>query len=549
MFLLLGNMSMTRSQSLSWPSSCRLQLHGLSMPYLYAIALVILACCTAVDATDGQDDVNWIYPKGGEMFYFLDTVNVTYRSPYSNPWMFIFCYLDRTVNSVTEIRMQEALPYDGSMLIPLNFTTSTSCWLNLRASDTGNLGSNSNQWTLSDVDRPGGPITTGAASVTSTSTSTSAAVTTEATATVLSASISASTSEASSNDRGGSSDGFTQGEKIGLGVGIGLGASALCIGVIWWYHRHLMQRQHEREVYRKVLGLNDDGAGLPGPVGFPEIPHDRVNGWRYQTQPLSMVSITGPSYSRISGHSTDWRPSDVGTLYQYYDPSYTEHPGQSSVAGTSTPVPPSIAGQTAVRRSFNHSHADIAPTSMPDPVAIRTTTDTRYDPRYDPEGQHATTSCITPQRRMPSVNYGPGGRLDAGTGADFSLLPDYQSPNSNGRPRRSFANDDLYDPSTPPTPPPPHSAHTRTHQQPRHLIQPNIARSSTAAPSVAPSDAPSELPAEQVHRGYGPAAELPGDGQQPMLRHQRSNLYAMEQKFLLSDVAPLRTEGGRSSRT
>lgn len=88
------------------------------MAYLYAIALTVLAWCAAVEAADSQDPVTWIFPKGGEMFYYLDTVNVTYQSPYSNPWMYIFCYQDSTVNSVSE-----------SSFRPLYALPHPECWL------------------------------------------------------------------------------------------------------------------------------------------------------------------------------------------------------------------------------------------------------------------------------------------------------------------------------------------------------------------------------------------------------------------------------------
>lgn len=69
---------------------------------LYAIVLFILAHCTTVQAGVAQDSVIWIYPEGGEMFYYLDTVNVTYQSSLGDLWLFIICYKDKTVDSLTE---------------------------------------------------------------------------------------------------------------------------------------------------------------------------------------------------------------------------------------------------------------------------------------------------------------------------------------------------------------------------------------------------------------------------------------------------------------
>lgn len=81
---------------------CRSSSPVSALLYLYAIALFVLAHCTVVDAGVAQDSVIWVYPEGGEMFYFLDTVNVTYQSSVGDLWMFILCYKDKTVNSITE---------------------------------------------------------------------------------------------------------------------------------------------------------------------------------------------------------------------------------------------------------------------------------------------------------------------------------------------------------------------------------------------------------------------------------------------------------------
>lgn len=284
------------------------------------------------------------------------------------------------------------------------------------------------------------------------------------------------------------------------------------------------------------MGGNHSGAGSPGSDASPEHPVDRVNEWRYQTQhPVALVA--GSSYSMASVHSNDWQAGGAGSPFQYYDPTSDGHPGKPSVAGRTNTLPPSVPAQTAVIHDFPPSHVNIPPGPVPDSAPVEGVTATSY---RNLEAGNARASSNAARPSMPSVNYGPTGRLDAGTGADFSLLPDYQSP-INGRPDNSFAIDEIYEARTPSTPPPPHSAHTRTTRP----SMPSVAGSSTAAPSFAPS----ELPTEQTHRGYGPDAELPGDLQQPMLRHQRSNMHDAEQKFLVADVMPFRQAGGPSSET
>jgi hypothetical protein len=57
------------------------------MACMSAIGLGILAVRTAVEAADSLDNVTWIYPKGGEIFYYLGNTNVTDQYSYSNLWI------------------------------------------------------------------------------------------------------------------------------------------------------------------------------------------------------------------------------------------------------------------------------------------------------------------------------------------------------------------------------------------------------------------------------------------------------------------------------
>lgn len=279
----------------------------------------------------------------------------------------------------------------------------------------------------------------------------------------------------------------------------------------------------------KVMGQNDGGAGSPALSGFPEHLVDRANERQYEAQQHPVASVG--AYSMASVHSHDWHTSDPGAPFQHYDPTYEGHQGTASVTGTSTTLAPTIPTQIAVANNTPSSHVNTAPGPVPDPAAMQEVTTSDY---RGLQAGPASNSPNTAQQHRPSVNYGPRGRLDAGTGADFSLLPDYQSP-INGIPINHSQHDDTYEATTPSTPPPPHSAHTRTARP----SMPGVAGSSVAAPTVAPS----ELPTEQTYRGYGPDAELPGDLQQPMLRHQRSNVLDAEQKFLVAHVMPFRNKG------
>lgn len=58
--------------------------------------------CAPDTSTDDQRSVTWIYPNGEEIFHYLDTVNVSYQSPYPEPWLYTFCYNNETANTVRQ---------------------------------------------------------------------------------------------------------------------------------------------------------------------------------------------------------------------------------------------------------------------------------------------------------------------------------------------------------------------------------------------------------------------------------------------------------------
>lgn len=70
-----------------------------------AVALLLtrqVGLCAPFPSTDDQRSVTWIYPTGAEVFHYLDTVNVTYQSSYPEPWLYTFCYENKTANTVRQ---------------------------------------------------------------------------------------------------------------------------------------------------------------------------------------------------------------------------------------------------------------------------------------------------------------------------------------------------------------------------------------------------------------------------------------------------------------
>lgn len=431
----------------------------------------------------------------------------------------------------------------------MNFTTLTSCWFNLRNSTESNKGSNSNKWSLTEVKRQSGPITTGAAASSATTTTSLPS----SSAAAASATSSAKASASASNN-----DDISAGARAGLGIGVGIGTSLVCAGAFWLYYRHVKKKEHHQEVYRRIVGEHGGAAGS-GQDSFAT-PSEHLEPWRYGSTPQPAPSAAGSAYSGASDHSSDWYPSQApsSVTYQYYDPVGSNH---HVPAGHHNP-PPSIittASMTAeppstIVRDISVPRAE----HVPEAAAIRDVRDLNsslYPSEFnEPVSPVSADTEVTPPR-VSSVNYGPMGRLDASTGADFTLLPDYTPPTAGVGQRED--EEDIYGPPTPRSPPPPHSAHAHIanqhlpqdqHQQQHQPWPPPQATQEHAWRASPHSDSANfvELPTAQTHHGYGPRAELPADdGVQPALRQQRSDLWGPEQKFLLQDVAPLRTEPRR----
>lgn len=441
--------------------------------------------------------------------------------------------------------MQEAEPNDASMLILMNFTSRTSCWFNLRENTSSNKGSNTNKWSLRDK-RQSGSITTGA-SLLSTTTTTSLLSSSSSSTASASPSPSVNSTSVSSNDD------LSTGAKAGLGIGVGIGTSLLCAGAFWLYYRHVKRKEHHQEVYRRIVG-GHGGAAAPGQDSFTT-PSEHLEPWRYGSTPQPAPSAAGSAYSGASDHSSDWYSSQatVNAPYQYYDPVGSSHhipavhhhhpPPSVLTTASMTAEPPS-----SIVRGLNTPRAE----HVPEAAAIRDVQDLNsslYPSEYNEPVSPVSADRDIPPPRSSSVNYGPMGRLDASTGADFTLLPDYTSPTGGDGQRED--EDDIYGPPTPRSPPPPHSAHAHiANEHLPHQQQPPLPQATQEhawqSSSHSPSTDVAELPTAQTHHGDGPRAELPaGDGRQLALRQQPSDLRGPEQKFLLQDMAPLRTEQRR----
>ncbi|POS72915.1 hypothetical protein DHEL01_v208692 [Diaporthe helianthi] len=572
------------SEGLSIPSRSTPVPGRRSFPFSTSILIVTALLASrvglcAADSSNDNDDVDdelgsvtWTFPRGGEIFHHLDTVNVTYQSSYSAPWLYIWCYENKTANTARFIRKTEVEPLNASALMHMDFSTSTPCWFNLRDGTKSNKGLNSENWSLKQTERRSGAIITGA-SVSPTTAATSLP-SSSASAAAIAVTTAAAAAQASSSSSSGSSNGddISAGAKAGLGIGVGIGTSLVCAGAFWLYYRHVKRKEHHQEVYRRIMGGGGGSAG-PGHDTFAATPNnnnsngEHLEPWRYGGTPQPAPSAAGSAWSGVSDPSTtDWYAGQQATAaqapYQYYDPvgsshqlaamaggagmgagyyyhHHHHHYPQPSVTTTASMTaepprpPPQSANANAAPTSnaphhHHHPHPHYQTDYVPEAAAIRDVQDlssSLYPTEYNepispisatapplpppPAADEERPSSIPPPR-LASVNYGPNGPRDASTGADFTLLPDYSTAPAADA---TVEEDDIYGPPTPP----------------QH------------AGAV-------ELPTAQTHRGYyGPQAELPAGGG-GVQQQRQDQLRGPEQKVLLRDAEGLRTAGRRRQR-
>lgn len=207
--------------------------------------LVLFGVCWSLLLSGGaraetDNGVTFLYPAGGEMFYYLDTVNVTYTSSFSEPYLFTFCR--KADDSIRQVRMQEATPYDGSTLVSMNFTSNYVCWFDLKPATSGGGGANSQGWTLSSNQRE--QTTWGLPQATATSTSPSETATSTAETSIPEERI----------------DKKSKGLSAGAKAGIGISVTVVILGVasffasVWW-----RRRKRQQQAQQQIINLANAG--------------------------------------------------------------------------------------------------------------------------------------------------------------------------------------------------------------------------------------------------------------------------------------------------
>lgn len=191
-------------------------------PHCALISSVLVI--TKMASADSGANGTWLYPDPSTTptFNYLDTLNASWTSDFSTPWLHLYCGVINGNSSspvLGELYNQTA-PATGSLDFPLNYALEPfSCHFELSRQPAVGLGP---PYALSgtfnvDIESNAKPVTWTRNTETSSTASTSTTASTNQTST---------TSSTPSAKSSGSSS-LSQGAKAGIGVGVALGVLAL----------------------------------------------------------------------------------------------------------------------------------------------------------------------------------------------------------------------------------------------------------------------------------------------------------------------------------
>ncbi|KAE9370160.1 hypothetical protein N431DRAFT_559420 [Stipitochalara longipes BDJ] len=149
-------------------------------------------------AADKDNGVTFFYPPAGLTFNYLDTVNVSYNSPFTQPVLLTIC-LKYSGGGQLEKDNQYGHPNNSSNLVLISWTEFVSCYFTLRpskAAGNGSMDTNSPWFRINSEARP--------------------------TPTIFGLNQNSTIIPTNSSTRT-PSEGLSSGAKIGIGVGVALG--------------------------------------------------------------------------------------------------------------------------------------------------------------------------------------------------------------------------------------------------------------------------------------------------------------------------------------
>ncbi|KAH6844922.1 sulfate transporter family-domain-containing protein [Chaetomium sp. MPI-CAGE-AT-0009] len=276
---------------------------------------VLLAGALMSSMVVGQDHdpdhgVVFIYPIAGQVYNKMDTINVTYTSPFPTPNLYLWC--DSGGRNVLK---QAAPGYNATVPITLDFTSATPCWFNLRPGTVAGFGANSRYFDLIDEERESGSRVFGpggsAPTPTQLSTATSASKgSSSPTKTHVSANTSVMPPAASSTP----SD-----STAGRGAGVGVVLLAVC-GVLAWGWRQRRRgadrvvdgdQEHQQAGSESWNGSEERLVEKPKPTVLAQPVDSRRDAHRYKAKPKFIAELS-------SHHHT---PPEIGSS-QILDPRH-----------------------------------------------------------------------------------------------------------------------------------------------------------------------------------------------------------------------------------
>ncbi|KAH8600684.1 hypothetical protein B0O99DRAFT_736732 [Bisporella sp. PMI_857] len=89
-----------------------------------------------------KNGVAFLFPTEGLELNYLDTVNVSYISPFESPLLYTFCLRPNQATILTKI-VERVHPFNSSALVLLNWTDVDDCYFNLRPNTSTGFGANS----------------------------------------------------------------------------------------------------------------------------------------------------------------------------------------------------------------------------------------------------------------------------------------------------------------------------------------------------------------------------------------------------------------------
>lgn len=235
-------------------------------------------------AANNVDGTTFLYPLGGESFYNLDTVKVSYQSTFLAPVLYTFC----SINGVTtQMQVQDAEPDNASTLVHLNVTTNVPCWFDLRAGQVAGEGATTEKWTALARSQQ---ETTWSGTALPTSTPTTSPTTSDG-----------------QNPHGPHPDspGLNSGAKVGVAIAVALGIIAIFTMGLWMWWR----RRQKRKVAKNMVNFVDgDIVNL-------------VDGGRFEKRTKPPDAYYDP-YLAASSQSTISHSTHTPTSAYHSEPAY-----------------------------------------------------------------------------------------------------------------------------------------------------------------------------------------------------------------------------------